>query len=186
MILEEEAMLKIVQRLKEQINQHSFPTKNIFENVLANMYWQYYQQNRWKFHDRTKTAKKLDEIDFRTWDLKTLFAEIHTYFQKSLEDAEQSQQFPLEHIKALLHIQKESEKYQPTLYDFLSYNALSFYKSSENSLPQPEDHFEIDDANYLSSYKYFIKINFSTQKHLSLQKEALSIYQNLFFNVVRF
>ncbi len=122
MILEEDAMLKIVQRIKTQIDRAKFPAKNIFENVLANMYWQYFQQNRWRFYDRTNTKNKVDTTDFRTWDLRTLFNEIHLYFQKSLENAEQLQQFSLEKIKSLLIIEKEAKKYQPTLFDFLSYN----------------------------------------------------------------
>ncbi|MBS9765911.1 MAG: alpha-2-macroglobulin [Flavobacteriaceae bacterium] len=179
MILEEDAMLKIVQRIKTQIDRAKFPTKNIFENVLANMYWQYFQQNRWRFYDRTNTKSKVDTTDFRTWDLRTLFNEIHLYFQKSLENAEQLQQFPLEKIKSLLIIEKEAKKYQPTLFDFLSYNALNFYKTPENNLSQPADKFEIDDEKYLSDYKEFIKIVISDKKYISLQKEALVIYQKL-------
>ena len=49
------------------------------------MYWQYFKQNRYQFYNRTKTDKKVSD-DFRTWDLETLFAEIHTYYQSSLQN----------------------------------------------------------------------------------------------------
>ena len=84
--LEENAQLKIIDEFKQQINQHNFPTKNVLENVLANLYWQYFNQNKWKFYNRTQTQEKVDGNDFRTWDLNTLFAEIHCHYQNSLEN----------------------------------------------------------------------------------------------------
>ena len=78
--LEEDAQLKIINDFKNQIATSEFPTKNILENLLANLYWQYFQQNRWKLYNRTKTSGKVSKEDFRTWDLQTLFDEISLHF----------------------------------------------------------------------------------------------------------
>ena len=53
--LEEDAQLKVINSFKNEIAISEFPTKNILENVLANLFWQYFQQNRYKFYNRTKT-----------------------------------------------------------------------------------------------------------------------------------
>ena len=71
--LEEKAQLQIIADFKQEIAQSETPTKNILQNMLATMYWQYFQQNRWQFYNRTQTAEKVDDTDFRTWDLETLF-----------------------------------------------------------------------------------------------------------------
>ena len=68
------------------IAKSTFPTKNILESYLANLYWQYFQQNRYQFYNRTKTEIKVDSIDFRTWDLTTLFNEISIHFNASLQN----------------------------------------------------------------------------------------------------
>ena len=71
--LEEEAQLKIVNLFKSEIEKSdNLIDKHLLENLLATMYWQYFQQNRYKFYNRTKTDKKVSD-DFRTWDLENAF-----------------------------------------------------------------------------------------------------------------
>jgi hypothetical protein len=85
LILKENAHLQVIQTLKNEILKASAPTKNILESILGDLYWQYYQQNRWKFYKRTKTNLKIDSTDFRTWDLQTLFIAVHNHYQNSLK-----------------------------------------------------------------------------------------------------
>lgn len=177
--LEEDAQLKIINQFKEQIDKSSFPTKNILENVLANLYWQYFNQNRWKFYQRTKTSNKIDENDFRTWDLDTLFAEIHSYYQKSLANGLLLQQADIYEFSDILHTAKNSKEYRPTLFDFLAHNALKFYKTSETNITKPAYQFKINNPKLISDATTFSKINLITKDNLSLQLNALKIYQEL-------
>jgi len=177
--LEEDAQLKIINQFKEHINTSRFPTKNILENILANLYWQYFNENRWKFYQRTKTSDKVNKNDFRTWDLNTLFAEIHTYYQKSLENGLLLQQTDINEFNDILYTSKDSEKYRPTLFDFLAHNALSFYKTSETNITKPAYQFKIDTKNLISDASTFSKINLNTKDALSLQFNAIKIYQEL-------
>ena len=74
--LEEDAQLSVIHNFEKEIAATDFPTKNMLESVLATLYWQYFQQNRWQFYNRTNTDEKVDATDFRTWDLHTIFEEI--------------------------------------------------------------------------------------------------------------
>jgi uncharacterized protein YfaS (alpha-2-macroglobulin family) len=178
--LEEDAQLKIVNLFKIEIKKsETLVTKHLLENMLATMYWQYFQQNRYQFYDRTKTSKKLDTIDFRTWDLETLFDEIHIYYQRSLENAHLLQQEPLSHYKTLLVEANHSQDYRPTLYDLLNHNALAFYKTDENSITQPTYKFNIDNDTYIRHSEAFINLILKSKDSSSLQLNALKIYQNL-------
>ena len=118
--LQEDAQLKIINDFKSQIAKNEFPTKNLLENVLANLYWQYFQQNRWQFYNRTKTESKVDTEDFRTWDLQTLFDEIHLHYKASLKNGLMAQKTPLKQFNDILHIQKDSKVFRPTLFDLSS------------------------------------------------------------------
>ncbi|MFK8058827.1 MAG: MG2 domain-containing protein, partial [Polaribacter sp.] len=177
--LEEDAQLNVIHNFKKQIAKSEFPTKNVLQNVLANLYWQYFTQNRYKFYRRTKTTSKVDKTDFRTWDLDTLFEEIHTHFNASLKDSEKLQKENIHNFAAILQIQKDSKKYRPTLYDFLANNALEFYKSSETSITRPAYKFVLDNPSYLSDFKTFSNIKLASKDSLSLQFNALKIYQKL-------
>ena len=179
LILEEDAQLSIINNFKKHISKSTFPTKNVLQNMLANLYWQYFSQNRYKFYNRTKTAEKVDAIDFRTWDLNTLFKEIHTYFKASLESSEKLQEINIDDFAAILSLQKNSKKYRPTLFDLLANNALEFYKSSETSITRPSYKFILDTPLYLNEYKTFLQLKLETKDSLSLEFNALKIYQKL-------
>ncbi len=177
--LEENAQLTIISDIKKEIDESEFPKKNILESILANLYWQYFQQNRWKFYNRTKTSSKVDQKDFRTWDLETLFAEVHLHYQKSIKNGVLAQQTDLKKFDNILHKEEGSKKYRPTLYDFLIHNALDFYKTPETNITKPSYAFTINDNKYLQEHKAFSSLKIETQDSLSLQYNALKLYQNL-------
>lgn len=179
MVLEEDAQLNIVQEFKSAIAQSQFPTKNILESYLANLYWNYFQQNRYRFYNRTETEEKADEVDFRTWDLNTLFYGINTHFEASLERPAELQQLKVSAFNEILNKQKGSEVYRPTLFDLLAHTALDFYKTEENSITRPADKFELDDPEILCEAKLFVRQYIDTTDSTSLQSKALSIYQQL-------
>ncbi|MFG6685626.1 alpha-2-macroglobulin [Mariniflexile sp. HNIBRBA6329] len=179
LVLEEDAQLKIINDFNKQIELSNFPTKNILESILANLYWQYFSQNRWQFYNRTKTSEKVDTKDFRTWDLQTLFDEIHLHYQHSLQNGAKLQLEPLSKYDAILNLQKDSKIYRPTLFDFLSHEALDFYKTNETHITKPAYKFEIDNADYLKDASTFSKLNIISKDSSSLQLNALKIYQDL-------
>ncbi len=177
--LEEDAQLKIINDFKLEIAQREFPSKNILESLLANLYWQYFKQNKWKFYNRTKTEIKADAEDFRTWDLQTLFYEIHLHHQNALQNGLLLQLEPLEKYDSLLQTQQNSKRYRPTLYDFLNHNALEFYKTTETHITKPAYTFEIDQPNFIAPAATFSKLNITSKDTIALQLHALKIYKNL-------
>ncbi len=179
MTLEEEAQLKIVNKFKEEIKKAESPTKNILESYLANLYWQYFQQNRYQFYNRTATETKVDSVDFRTWDLTTLFKEISIHFEKSLQNPEGLQKETLKDFKEIIDTQENSEKYRPTLFDLLAHTALQFYKTDETTITRPADKFEIDNPEFLCEANSFTQLSIPDSDKTSLQAKALKLYQEL-------
>ena len=175
--LEEDATLKIIKNFKNEIKVSSTPKKNVLENILANLYWQYFQQNRWKFYNRTKTSSKIDPEDFRTWDLQTLFNEVHIHFQNALKNEKSIQNTAISEFENLLIKAEGSKKYRPTLYDLMIHNALDFYKTSETGITKPQYAFEIDDPAYINVAKDFTKLQLISKDTLSLQRNAISLFQ---------
>lgn len=179
LLLEENAQLKVINNLKKQITTSVFPVKNILENVLANLYWEYFKERRYKFYIRTKTAKKVNITDFRTWDLQTLFNEIHAHYQASLKNQLMLQQEALGTYNLLLNKQKGSKKYRPTLFDLLNHNALEFYTTTETQITKPANKFEVDNPVFLDNANNFSKQVLTAKNSTSLLINALSIYKNL-------
>jgi len=177
--LEEDAQLKIINNFKREIRKAEFPTKNVLESYLANMYWQHFQQNRYRYYNRTKTDTKVDSIDFRTWDLTTLFKEINNHFDTSLNREKELQQIKVSEFELLLNKRQDSEKYRPTLFDLLAHNALNFFKSDENTINRPSNKFEINDPELLCEAYQFTQRKLIKADQTSKQASALIIYQKL-------
>src|SRR6266404_3825562 len=63
---------KIV-RLETEIGKAPKDMVPVLDTLLAHWYWHYFQQNKWRFMQRTTTSQQPGK-DFTTWDLPRLFA----------------------------------------------------------------------------------------------------------------
>ena len=179
LIIEEDAQLKIITDFKAEIKKAKSPVKNVLESYLAGLYWQYFQHNRYQSYNRTKTATKVDPIDFRTWDITTLFNEITFHYNASLENEAILKKTLVSDFDVILDQREDTDEYRPTLYDLLAHNALAFYTTSENNITRPADKFEIDNPELLCDGNAFIKMYLTTEDKTSLQIKALKVYQKL-------
>jgi hypothetical protein len=114
----------------------------VFEAILAQWYWNYFQQNRSAFLERTQTAEAPGP-DFTTWDLPRLFAEIDVHFTKALAAEAELKKIPVADFDSLLAKGTVPDAWRPTLYDFLAHEALEFYASGEQAATKAENEFEL-------------------------------------------
>jgi hypothetical protein len=178
MILEEDARLTIVRNFEKEIKENKPPVSNVLESYLAQLYWQYYRDNRGRFAHRTETASLIDTSDFRTWDLQTLINAVSLHFEKSLQNPELLQAFPLHKWQNIAEFDKKTLTYRPTLYDLLVHEALKFYQNDENAIIKPAYKFTIDQPVYLSDIDDFIQLSVKSNDKTSLQLKALKLYQD--------
>jgi uncharacterized protein YfaS (alpha-2-macroglobulin family) len=145
------------------------PIQPILRTLVANAYWAYFQQNRWRIQQRTAVAQPAAAADpaapagtddLQTWDLRRLFAEIDRQFGLALADAETLQRTPIASLDGLLEPGTVPDRYRPTVYDFLVHQALEFYTAGEQAGARPEDAFTLpadspifDDAEAFVAWK---------------------------------
>lgn len=132
---------KIV-RMKAAIASLPAEMHAVMNAVLAHWYWQYFQQNRWRFVQRTQTGEAPGD-DIQTWDLARIFTEIDKTFEKALANEKELKAIPIAQYDVLLEKGTIPDKYRPTLYDFLAFDALSFYSSAEQAGAKPQDSFNL-------------------------------------------
>ncbi len=177
--IEEDSHVKIVSDVKAEIDSADFPANAILESILANVYWQYYQNNRWRFQNRTETVN-FDNEDFQTWDLSRLIREIVKYYQASLDQSDKLKKIPLKEFEDILVYGTTEHSYlRPTLFDLLAHQALQFFVNDEASVTQPVYKFELNSKNDFSPADDFIEINYTTKDSLSLKFYAIQLYQQL-------
>lgn len=166
-------------RMEEVLKTAPREIKPLLLTIQANWYWQYFQQNRWRFMRRTATAEAPGK-DFTTWDLPRLFAEIDKLFSQALAEAELLKKTPISEFNELLVKGTVPDSYRPTVYDFIAYKALEFYTSGEQAAAKPADAFEIPaDSPIFDSAEKFLKWKPETTDVKSPKLQAITIYQAL-------
>ncbi|NVK64566.1 MAG: hypothetical protein HWE22_08255 [Flavobacteriales bacterium] len=176
--LEEDDFVLALAELNNLSEKNSFPIKQLIHSVTAEVYWQYYESNRWKFIERSQTVN-FENNDVRTWDLKTISEHVRTQYMLSLENADSLQHTDLYDFREILVQNITARNLRPTLYDFLAHRAINYFANSESELVRPEVKFVIDNETYLGSARDFVTLNIESKTETSNLYLATKIYQEL-------
>ncbi|MEZ5198577.1 MAG: alpha-2-macroglobulin family protein [Bacteroidales bacterium] len=175
---EDDFIEKIIDELQAEIAKSETPVKQILHSISADIYWRYYQANRYVFLDRSTTLN-IDKDDMQTWDLKTLLNTVIDHYLASMEDEDALKVANLKSYDAILDATKESKKYRPSLFDFLAHRAVDFFINDESSIVQPAYTFELDKQEYFAKSSDFAKLEIKSRDSLSLKFYAMEILQDL-------
>src|SRR5262245_2614784 len=168
-----------ITRMRTEIDKAPAEMKPVLEAIVANWYWHYFQQNRWRFMQRTQTAAPPGN-DFTTWDLPRILAEIDKQFQKVLASADVLKKIPVADYNDLLEKGTMADSYRPTLYDFLAYNALEFYAAGEQAASRQQDSFDLLAASPIfADVAEFLEWKPETEDEDSKTLKAIRLYQDL-------
>ncbi len=175
---EEKALVKVIQQLKADIHTLEFPVNQVGHSILGNLYWQYYQQNRWRIHQRTNLSGDAGD-DIETWDLKRIVQEVIHEFNLSLENPDRLYNTPVNIFDEILSGEREERKLRPTLLDLLAHRALNIYTNYEVALTSPIDPFMITNPVYFNLGEDFSSYIISSADTMSLNLRATKLYQEL-------
>ncbi|MEO6006049.1 MAG: alpha-2-macroglobulin family protein [Opitutus sp.] len=168
-----------ITRLQGELEKALPAMKPVMEALLAHWYWQFFQQNRWRFIQRTQTAGA-SGADLATWDLSRVLTEIDRHFSAALADEAVLKATPIREFELLLEPGKAPDAYRPTLFDFLVYDALQFYQAGEQAAVVAEEEFEIDATGpVFSDVAAFQNWKPATNDTASAKLKAVSLYQSL-------
>jgi hypothetical protein len=176
---EENAFVKNLNRLREEANTATFSTKPLLHSMLAEMYWQYYQNNRYRFNERSEVAN-VEQDDIETWSLTKIIEEIFQQYNLSLQEPDKSKATSIGIYEEVLHSgNKKGRSYRATLFDFLAHRALSFTLGDEASITKPVNAFVLDREEYFADASVFASLPIRTLDSLSLKFSALQLLQEL-------
>ncbi|MCE1165848.1 MAG: MG2 domain-containing protein [Bacteroidetes bacterium] len=162
----------------------SSPLKQFMSSVLADMYWTYYQQNRYNILSRSKVINfKLEDI--KTWDASRFIEKSIEYYKSSLSEPAVLQGIEIGNFNDILNNYAydkyipNGRKYRPTLYDFLAHKALNFFMNKEAGVIKPAEQFILNDPVYMSETKDFANLDISTGDVFSFDYYAITILRDL-------
>lgn len=177
-ILEEGDFARVLEAFESEISKSQFPVRNILQSAAAELYWGYYQQNRWRFSDRTQT-KLPSDASIETWDLRRITEHAKALYKASLENTDSLQETGIEAFTALLQAGNMPVHYRPTLYDFLAHRAIDFLMDEEAYITLPSYAFTISGEEVFKPAEDFIKLPLQNRDTTSGKWMALKIMQQL-------
>ncbi|MEO6844343.1 MAG: MG2 domain-containing protein, partial [Ginsengibacter sp.] len=175
--IQEDASVKSIDSLEQQIATAKEPAKSILQSITAQMYWNYFQQNRYQLYQRTNTVN-FDKKDIATWTADDLHKKTGELYIASLKDEKLLQQTKLDPFDAII-IKGNVRYLRPTLYDLLAHRALDYFKNNERDITRPAYAFEIIDTLAFAPASEFISAKFTTKDSISIHHKALIIFQKL-------
>ncbi len=174
---EEESTAKNIQQLEKEILTTSEPARSILNSILAEFYWNYFQEERYELYDRTETID-FKKTDIATWSVDDFHKKISQLYLASIKNEKQLQQTKLEPFDAII-IKGNVRHLRPTLFDLLAHRALDYFRNDERDISKPAYAFEIDKASSFDPAADFVTRKFPTNDSLSLHHKALLLYQRL-------
>jgi uncharacterized protein YfaS (alpha-2-macroglobulin family) len=174
---EEDADVKAITEVEKEIRTAAEPLKSVLTNYAAEAYWQYFQNNRWKFYDRTNTVN-YQKDDVNTWTIDDLHKKISTLYLASLQNKKLLQQTRLDAYEPVIN-KGNARHLRPTLYDLLAHRAIDYFQNDERSITKPAEAFEINMAAAYDPAADFVTRKFPTTDSMSLTQKALLLYQEL-------
>jgi uncharacterized protein YfaS (alpha-2-macroglobulin family) len=176
--IEEKAFEQFIFEVETDIISAQAPLKQILHSLAAEMYYMYYQQNYWKFQDRSETLNfKPDDIE--TWTLTQLIDKSIKHYEASLTETEITQTTDLKNYTEILVKGTHDYKLQSTLYEFLMKRALNYFQNTQLTINKPADQFYLKGDFYFATAQEFITKEIKTADTLSLHFYAVRLYQEL-------
>lgn len=168
-----------ITRMEAEIAKAPVEMKPLMTAILADWYWHYFSNNRYRFMRRTATSAPPGK-DFTTWDLPRLFVEIDKHFSTALAAEKALKAIPIASYDDLLEKGTVPDSYRPTLYDFVAFEALEFYSRGEQAGAAPSDAFEVEAGSpLLGTLEEFLAWKPETTDSESPKLKAIHLYQGL-------
>jgi len=178
---QENFLVCTIRELRQACAVSAQPVRQILHSILGEVYWKYYQNNAYRFQDRTQ-VKQNSPDDIETWDLNTILGAITSNYLSSIENETLLQNISIDVFDAIIEksLFEEGKKdptpeFRPTLFDFLAHRALDYFSADITIKNLPVDAFQVDRTEYFGLTREFIKTEITPTKMDSISPRFISL-----------
>ncbi|MBF6597212.1 MAG: hypothetical protein ITF98_03200 [Fermentimonas sp.] len=136
--------------------------KSVIHSMLGELYLQYYQKEQWTINQRTELGDFVPS-DMKEWTKNTFYNKVVEHLSASLSNENLLINTKVEDYAAVIELGKDSRKYYPTMFDFLSLRAIEVFASleSDEDLSKTLARKGIPQKSLFASAEEFVKIDFN-------------------------
>ncbi|MBS1783220.1 MAG: alpha-2-macroglobulin [Bacteroidetes bacterium] len=176
---DENAFKQAIKQAETKSESAKFPESAIWKSIAAQLFWSYYEQNRWQILGRTSVDPSLSMPDFETWDATRFSEKATSLYLSSISREKDLQTITIEPYQDLLTPSIHTEKLRPTLFDLLAFRAIHFFENEEKDVSRPSFAFTQNDKAAFSDVQTFTKHHFQTNDSASLLWHTIQLYRRI-------
>lgn len=177
--LQEDAFVKILSDLQQDIRLAAQPQKSVLQSLLAETYWKYFQQNLYRIRQRTSLEADTSQ-DIRTWSVKKLAQKTVKNYMASLAEQKQLKALKTGSLKEVLSGDSSNRFLRPTLYDLLAHRALDAMMNTQMELGTTgELDFNFNQQACFAPAKEFSLLPLAGTDSTSFARSAIEVFQGL-------
>lgn len=156
----------IFRNLNEMLGKSgSVVEKSVLHSMLAELYLQYYQKDRWNIDQRTYLGDFVP-ADMKEWTRNIFFNKAVEHLDASVAAEEELVEAKVESYAAVVELGKASRRFYPTMYDFLARRAieLSGQVNQDEDLNRVLARKNISQESLFAPADEFVKLSFTPQQ----------------------
>ena len=157
----------------------------VINSMLAELYLQYYNKERWTVNQRTQLADFVP-ADMKEWTKNNFFDKVVTHANASLTAQAELEQTEVKTYKAVVNLKRESREFYPTMFDFLALRALDILKGvdSDQDLSRALSKAGIDKKALFAPSNEFVEL-FIQPDSTNYNFHVFAVYQKLLSSLQR-
>lgn len=167
-----------IAKAESEIKKTPFPLNAVWKSIAAQLYWNYYQNNRYKILQRSTTSEAIG-TDFEQWDAAKFAAKTTELYRGSLVNAAGLKNVLIKDFDPVLVKGKNTATLRPSLFDLLAFRAIDFFENDEAGISKPAFAFSLDNPQAFAPAEQFTSAQFQTQDTGSNEFQALVLYQEI-------
>jgi uncharacterized protein YfaS (alpha-2-macroglobulin family) len=172
--LEENAQTKILNNLKQQINNVSEPSKALLNFVYGKCLADYYDQNSYKLKSRITTDSL--SSNFLLWSNENFKSQIDLAYKNSIANENLLKKTPLQSYLSLFDSHSDEKLNELTLYEYLLNENISYYSKRLNYWNAETSIYKKYKEQLFGNSNDFIALNLDFVKD-SISRKLISFYQ---------
>ncbi len=161
------------------------PLVPLLHSVLAEGWWNTYQQDRWRILERTNLED--NAADPATWSQRAFMARVLLHAQASLQPRDSLLRIPTGDLGELLRFdpnlpstqQRTGIALRPTVFDVVGHRAVALFANSETRLAEPAWRFRLDDPRHFALFEEFVYKPLRHRDSTAWEFQALRLQQQL-------
>lgn len=172
-----------MQRYEQKIKELPAPLNYILASYTAELYQNYFDNNRWRIAERTEITED-ENSNYKVWSTQNFLNTIEQWYLYSIKE-KADVNISVDAYRLIMNdFNTDGQVFRPTVYEVLVDRAIYFFDNYSNYEVSNPNSFQIDEPWYFDDVNTFVKQKINDKDITSLNYKVLSLYQSILKNEI--